>query len=198
MYELAGSEIDAALRSIDLSGDLPRRARWNLERVISQLLSSEQMTRYHGLLQWSCALKTKPVWDAAFPDEDRIFHAAEAAFSETGGDREPSSDLGELQTYLDGKFLLGEDHFPAIYAGFAAWASIRDAAEWHRPRSARAAATELDIPPDEWDSCFYSSLAASGGATWDGDGDTARRRAFWEWYAATAVPLALRAASEVD
>jgi Immunity protein Imm5 len=58
------------------------------------------------------------------------------------------------------------------------------------------AESELQLPPEDWDPCFFSSLALAGGATWDGLGDPQIRGAFWRWYLEEAVPNALEKARQ--
>jgi hypothetical protein len=96
--------------------------------------------------------------------------------------------LRQVKADLDGKFLLGEEYFPAIYAGFAAWAVARDVLFWGDPLD-ELGDTDLDIDAEEWDQCFFASIAVTGSATWENvDHDTSdARRQFWSWYLSTAV-----------
>jgi hypothetical protein len=97
--------------------------------------------------------------------------------------------LNDLKTQLENAFELGENYFPAIYAGFACWATARNAAG-HRPHEPDAPAGELDLEPDQWSPCFLASLAETGGATWEPNTDPDKRRTFWQWYLLDAIPAA--------
>jgi hypothetical protein len=124
---------------------------------------------------------------------------AEAAVSNIKGRAEvrtvPSDDLLEVKSYLDDKFLLGENYFAAVYAGFASWAVARDAVSPYRSES-MSGDSERQVSPDEWDPCFFASLALTGGAVWEGIGSPDKRREFWNWYLTTAVPDAFASASD--
>jgi hypothetical protein len=125
---------------------------------------------------------------------------AEASLSTIGGSAETamthSHDLMDVKTYLDNKLLLGRDYFPAVLAGFAAWAVARDIVSGSPLRSV-SSESELKIPPDEWDPCFFASLAITGGAIWEGIEEPDKRHRFWNWYLTTAVPEAFTAAAQL-
>ena len=187
--ERAMKELDA----IEASGELPLGARRRLQQWMRGLLGNDShFQAFRLLLGIMCARRVWSVWQAAFQDESRPLQLAELAVSDALDGRFLSSvgsaDLLALRAHLDDKFVLGDDYFPAIYAGFAAWAVARDSLA--PSSSAPDGNSELEIPPDEWEPCFLSSLAEAGGATWEGVGDPIRRRAFWEWYLTTAVPQA--------
>lgn len=97
--------------------------------------------------------------------------------------------LGEVKTDLDDKFLLGNEYFPAVYAGFAAWAVTRDVISQNRPRF-DAGESELQMSPEDWEPCFFASLAITGKAAWEEPDMSDVRRNFWEWYLTAAVPEA--------
>jgi len=40
------------------------------------------------------------------------------------------------------------------------------------------------------DSSFFAAAAYAGGAVWDSDSDSLKRREFWEWWLNEAVPMA--------
>jgi len=113
----------------------------------------------------------------------------------TSGSPWVSSEFVKVKTYLDGKFLLGREYFPAIYAGFAAWSVARHILFWDHTKAVRGD-TELDIDPDDWDACFYASAAVTGGATWENIGQPDMRREFWHWYLTAAVPESFAMAKE--
>ena len=76
----------------------------------------------------------------------------------------------------------------AIAAGLACW-TVTVIAEAHG-YVPRQVAEDTDLDMSEWEPALHASIAVSGGAPWDGRGDPALRRAFWEWYADEACRLA--------
>ena len=187
--------IQEAFMSIGVDGDLPRA--WRLRLRLALIDSADNPV--DGAQRWvaleaRCARHTWPVWCARFPDDNRpvlLLGEAEAASQSESGRQVALQHFETVKTLLDGLFDLGDEYFDAIYAGFSCWAAARAALF---QSSDLVAATELEVDPELWDSCFYSSLAASGGATWeDGDGDANLRRRFWEWFLVTALPEAASA-----
>jgi immunity protein Imm5 of predicted polymorphic toxin system len=189
----------AQIPAIDSSGELPLTVRRGLARSLLDLLGDDRRAlEFTALLGSACAEKAWPVWQSGFVSESRPIDLARAAVSRMGGAAETEAELqelGEVKTYLDNKFLLGEEYFPAVYAGFAAWAVARDVISGHPPNV--AGNSELEIAPEEWDPCFLASLAITGGATWEGIGDPDIRRSFWEWYLITAVPESFAEAAKI-
>lgn|ERR1035437_1122307 len=179
---------------IDDLGELPLTARRDLLASLRNRLPSERsVVAFEAVLGLACARRVWPVWQSAFPAvADPMDLAVDAVAMATNEGRENEQDeraIDRLKTYLDGKFLLGEQYFPAIYAGFACWAVARDVITGG-VAPATSGDSESDIPPEEWDSCFLASLAATGGATWEGISDPSVRRGYWYWYLDIAVPEA--------
>ena len=190
MTELT-SIIEHALGSINPEGELPYSERRSLRARLEESRSTEGVRPWCAL-EVLCARKVWPVWQAAFTESGDLLHLlghAEAALR----DRQPRCprrlETGEVQAMLDGKFLLENPPFPAIYAGFACWAAARSL---FLPEPSTEAESELELDPTLWDASFYASLAWSGGATWEnGAGDPIRRCEFWTWWLDEAIPEAL-------
>jgi hypothetical protein len=198
----AVDEAQAHIGDIDSAGELPLTVRRQLRESLAALLPGDDcVLAFNGVLGLTCAKQAWPVWQTAFPAESRPVDLAQAAVSmimEEGASGSPwvSSEFIEVKTYLDNKFLLGREYFPAIYAGLAAWSVARHILFWDHAKAVRGD-TELDIDPDDWDTCFYASAAVTGGATWENIGQPDMRREFWHWYLTTAVPEAFAAAVEL-
>jgi Immunity protein Imm5 len=185
--------------AIDEGGELPYAARRQLLGQLAQYLPDRNASvAFKGRLGLSCARRSWPVWQAAYPEETRPMAAAESVVTQAIAGQSDTARgqelLGEVKADLDERLLLGEAFFTAVYAGFSCWAAARDVLA---PEAAPPPAeSELQLSPEEWDPCFFSSLALAGGATWDGQGDPRIRRAFWRWYLEEAVPDALERARQ--
>lgn len=197
----AVDEAQGHIRDIDIAGELPLAARRQLKESLAALLpGGDRALIFNGVLALTCAKRAWPVWQTVFSAESRPLDLAQAAVSmitEEGISSSPwvSSECVKVQTYLEGKFLLGREYFPAIYAGFAAWAVARHIFFWDHIKAVRGN-TDLDVEPDDWDACFYASAAVTGGATWENIGEPDMRREFWHWYLTAAVPEAFTVAIE--
>lgn len=186
------------LRRIDGAGELPLAARRMLWQEIDDRLSDRaRLATFEVSLGVACARRAWPVWEAKFREDSYpldVAHNAEVIFgSRQGSIEELRRGIGKVKTYLDSKLVLGEDYFPAVCAGFSAWAVARDVVSLRCGSSVDAWSgnSELEITPEDWSPCFFASLAIAGGAVWDGQGDPDVRREFWAWFLAEAVPQAL-------
>ena len=187
---------EACQRDIDAMGDLPLPVRRHLVRDLAGLLDDATAPVFIAQLGLLSAQRVWPAWQSAFPDESRPMDLAQTAVAAAGRLAEAAKHRRELDavaTYLDNKILLGREHLTAVYAGWAAWAAARDAIAGNHD-GPPPGESELEVSPQEWEPSFYGSAAQSGGASWDRTGSPARRREFWEWYLATAVPEAFSAA----
>jgi hypothetical protein len=169
-------------------GELPYPERRRIRQAIAAQ-SQDALIR----LEANCARHSFPVWEAAVPDDRRPLNLLNEAL-----DRSQNSALTTewqlLKTSLDDMFELGDDFFPAIYAGFACWAAVRDVIG-HIPKEPDVN-SEIDIDPELWSPCFFASLAVSRGATWEPGSDPDQRRRYWEWYLINAIPACLSSPTE--
>jgi immunity protein Imm5 of predicted polymorphic toxin system len=176
---------------ITIVGELPLASRRRLiSDLAAQLGDSTRGLVFRAILGLICAKRAWPVWQSRFPSESQPMALADAAVAALmAGDTGVvgAAELGPLKTGMDNKFLLGDRYFAAVAAGFAALAVVRDVLDADRSRQEEAT-TELETDPESWDPCFHASVAIAGGASWEKVGDPAKRRSFWEWYLASAVP----------
>ena len=190
------TEMLAHVREIDDRGELPLVARRRVTDNLTRCLSDSDAVTFRALLGLACAKRAWPVWQSVFEIDTWPMDLAEAALLSLGPIEETqavdSRELMEVKGHLDEKFLLDEEYFPAVYAGFASWAVARDVLT-RKNQDQVTGDSELQIPPDEWDPCFLASLALAGGATWEGIGSRESRHEFWEWYLASAIPGAFMA-----
>lgn len=191
------SEMLTHVHEIDEAGELPLAARRRLADQLVHRLDNFRAVRFRAILGLTCAKKVWPIWRSVFLTDSWPMDFAESTLTNLESRQEAramdSRQLMEIKTYLDEKFLLGDEYFPAVYAGFASWAVARDILA--RNRNPIIGDSELQIPPDEWEPCFLASLALTGGATWERIGRSESRREFWEWYLTSAVPNAFTVAS---
>ncbi|MBO0799475.1 MAG: hypothetical protein J2P31_11700 [Blastocatellia bacterium] len=181
---------------IDSGGELPFVARGQLARELrgslNGLSGADSFLVRVGL---ECARFSWHVWGRKFPGENDIIDTAVKAVDgiadEGKADEGVVAELGGLLAHLHGKFELGDEYFAGIYAGYAAWAVVRDAVSLGQGEDPLASSgPELEVNSDDWEPCFFSSLAIVGGSTWDGFDNPDARRGFWKWYLTSAVPVA--------
>jgi hypothetical protein len=185
-------------REIDTAGELPLATRRRLkEDLIGRLPGDGNALRFIAALGLTCAKQVWPVWRTAFPAEFRPMRLAEAVVSSVN-QRNVSAvsaeeEFSSVKTDLDNKLLLGPAYFRAIFAGFACWAVARDVLTWNS-RLVVQGDNELQVSPEDWDPCFFASLAKTGKAVWEGNEESGVRREFWTWYLTSAIPDAFTAA----
>jgi len=130
-----------------------------------------------------CARRVTPLWTVAHPDDDLPIAVMEQALAgENGG------LLGKLRTHLDDVYAPAPPFHAAFAAGMACWAAANEAVTGETYEV--EAGEEREFDPDYWPPCFFASVAAAGGATWEDGSDNAARTAFWRWYLIAAVPAA--------
>lgn len=193
-FELA-VVLRSAQEAIGPDGELPYRQRRALRAALRQSWGHERAWQFLELI---CARKVLPIWSSRFPAEQEPAALVSGAEDYLLGRREviAPARLASAKTYLDDKFLLGEEAFRAIYAGFACWAAARTVLiTQFVPVDADS---EQEIDPSRWDASFMASLAYSGGAVWEGAiGDSALRRGYWVWFLTEAIAAAQSRASQL-
>lgn len=184
MNDVLRERIRQLVQQIGPDGELRYRDRRALDHAL------DQDGRLWLMVEIICAREGFAVWERHFPGEGGLATLlADAELQLLEGERViVDARLGSLRTFLDEKFLIGDEAFKPIYGGFACWAAAKAVATGRRLWA--DAPSEMDIEPVEWDAPFLASLAISGGAVWEGIGDTERRRRFWEWVLNEAVPQA--------
>ena len=168
---------------------------WSRIKVI-KTLGDNSATNYQNegyykraKLALACAYKSLYIWDEYFPDEKQPYELlknSEGIFNNEIDLNELEKYYFDLKTFLDDRFLLGEKYFRGIYAGFSCWAAV--GVVLYDSVLETKEDSEINIPPEQWDSSFYSSLAISNGAIWAEVGDIEARKEFWNWYFDEAIP----------
>ncbi|UQS24842.1 immunity protein Imm5 [Amycolatopsis thermalba] len=162
--------------ALPADGELPYADRRALHAGLGEALPR---------LELLCAERVQPIWDAAFPGDDRPRRLLGAARSGPA-DGSLKQAVRDVHTHLDNLSLRGGT---AVSAGLAAWAVARNLV-FGRPGEPGDVDGEIDLDPDDWSPCFYAASAAAGGPVWLDGSDPVARREFWRWYLLEAVPRA--------
>jgi hypothetical protein len=184
--------IEAAKRNMDLQGEPPLPYRIQILRALgnNSATTHENEGYYKRFrLARACVLKSLHFWENAFPENKQphyLLEKAEMVFANQLTLNELEPDYEKFKTVLDNLLPENENNFVPIYAGFACWAAV--AAVLYDGILETPARSEFEVPPEAWDSSFYSSLAFSGGAVWEENVDNKARAGFWIWYLDVAVP----------
>ncbi|ANC31272.1 hypothetical protein I598_1724 [Isoptericola dokdonensis DS-3] len=192
--------IEDATTSIDRDGELPAAARVRLHRVVETLgrqIHPEAARYVRAKLALTCASGGLGHLDE-HPD---LRAAAASLLRATAATMRGEHDVDELEARYETAVAHADD---LLRSG-----SVAPTVVYTLLACAAAAATtlydtdldalgdgELRSDPSDWEACFLGSLAASGGATWEGVvGDREARRRYWTWYLEVAVPHAWDPAS---
>ena len=176
--------------SIDENGELPLLKRYWLCELLQP--TNDQHVDPWLVLESISAHKVEDIWKQYFPSEQfpiELLRIADTLMDSGDDVSHMEKLLAECKTKLDDKFLLGEDYFRGVYAGFAMWAAASNIAYGTQVDEA---SFDIDLEPDEWHASFFASLAWAGGAVWEGEvADANKRREFWTWFINDALPEAL-------
>jgi Immunity protein Imm5 len=163
------SRLQCARTATPSSSGLRNTREWSSEsriRLAQRLPDRHARIAFRGRLGLSCARRSWPVWQAAFPEETKPMAAAEAAVAQAIAGKPDTAHgrelLGELKTDLDERLLFGEALFAAVYAGFSCWATVRDMLE-PGATSLPVAESELQLDLEDWDPCFSRRSRWPGG-----------------------------------
>jgi hypothetical protein len=183
--------INEAKKSISDFGEPSLKTRINILEIIGDNSFTKHPNEGYykrAKLALMCANKSIYVWDDFFPNEKEPYELlmnANDAFSNKISLEALEKKYFGFKTHLDDKFLLGEDYFRGIYAGFSVWSAVGtilyDSFLDIKDES------EVKIPPEEWDSSFYAAMAISNGVSWDKLGNVKARKDFWIWYFDVAI-----------
>jgi hypothetical protein len=139
-----------------------------------------------------------PIWERIWPENRLPHHLLDLATRVRNGELDGATLAAERnQTFTDLDdiaYLSGNN--PAVGVGYGAQhaltVAIRD--EPFDPAHPDPAVRDEDVQPEDHDSAYYASIAATGGPPWDEESSAARRRDFWQWWLSQAVPASLDAA----
>jgi hypothetical protein len=188
------SGIGRALAAIDQDGELPAVARATLHRAVDALgqdIHPEAARYVRAKLALTCATQSL----THLREHPRLHESAEALLRHVAATMRGDLDVDDLEAEYD------DAHAQAVE--LLQSGAVEPAVGYALLSCAAAASTvvydtdldglgvgEIRADPADWEACFFASLAACGGATWEGVGTRDARRHYWEWYLGTAVPHA--------
>ncbi len=186
--------IAGAVASIGVCGEFPAIERGAVHRLLDDAAADRypEAGRYvRAKLALVCAYATLPI------ARDLPELAAEAegvvdlAVATMHGDGDPDvleARTEQLTDQVDD--LLGAPGCDprAVYALLACAAAVGTLLYDTTPEE--IAADPLETDPADWDASFLSSLAITGGASWECLDGADERRRFWAWYLEEALPYA--------
>ncbi|WP_395243929.1 Imm5 family immunity protein [Agromyces sp. MMS24-K17] len=188
------AELARAAAAIDDDGELPAPERGRMHRTIDDAARRihPNAARYvRAKLALTCAQASlvHVNGSAELRAESEALLSAIAAAMRGDLDADTLETLHDSAAARTDDLLLSGSVDPrtayALRAGVAAASTLL-----YDPEPDELGTPELESDPTDWEACFFTSLAATGGAVWDGIGDAVERRRFWEWYLAVAVPHA--------
>jgi Immunity protein Imm5 len=141
-----------------------------------------------------CVRKVLGLWDEVWPDNygtrQMLMVADQYLDNSIDFDsawKRKNSFWGELDNPLfEGNYLA------IVNVGFAAVKVVTTALvdEIFDPQNLEEDISDETLDPYQWDASFYAAAAYAGGAPWEEQSNTLRRREFWKWYLNEAVPSA--------
>lgn len=138
-----------------------------------------------------CAEHVMPYWRSALPDDPRPSRMLELADELLAGRADPSAAEREKDRFevdiLDMESA-GMDS-RAASAGQAAVGVVLSTLAADYSSDLPADANDDDLDSDQWESCYFASLA-EGSYPGAPDEEPEARREFWRWFLRQAVPLA--------
>lgn len=180
-------------------GDLPLNFRRDVWRAIgprwtpkSKSVSQPHMLRFR--LAEASVRKVLPVWDAAFSEDNAPQHLLEVANAIIAGDighKQAKAGWNENWTYFDDLAYDNEALQPAVMVGYAANQLMLVAMQDEQFPAAPdpELVTDQELEPRDFDPALLASIAAAGGAIWEAKTNKKARRAFWNWWVASASSI---------
>jgi len=135
-----------------------------------------------------CVKQAGTIWSKKFGSEDglvSILSVASGVAAKTIPQNEALSIRDEFYVFVVEDQEYDDDEYPAMFVGHAAANSIATAIDDFSfdPSDLR---NDQDLDPEAFEPSYLVASAFAGGL--GDDGDTERRRHFWEWYLNVAVP----------
>ncbi|WP_299979430.1 Imm5 family immunity protein [uncultured Pseudoteredinibacter sp.] len=137
----------------------------------------------------ACAYKTLPIWEGCYDVDGTARNILSLSIQCLAGE-EPLEELKiqaeRFETIVNNIMCSSEDNIVASYAGFSCLSAFETVV--YDYDFSMEAKTEKDCTPECWDACFNSSLAISGGATWESVVlNESARKEFLLWYLKVAL-----------
>lgn len=139
-----------------------------------------------------------PLWEKARPHDDTphqiLLKVEEVMLSWKEGNFDAQSaqrEAGQFWNYMDGVALETGGKDP-VEVGYAAVEALHTAVadEEFDPSAIDYSLTDEDVDAYGHDTAFAAAADYAGGATWMPNSDASKRREFWHWWRAFAIPAA--------
>jgi hypothetical protein len=192
--EILAVELTASKNSITRQGELPADCRGKILRLFEDLSVAEHANA--GYLRRSrlaliCAQESIrriiPYESVGSVAKAMILNGS-LAISGKYDLKTLERENGNFHTEVINLLEHGDTAFVAVYAGMACFSAINTIL--YDTNFELIGKYEKDVPPDDWDSSFYGSLAAAGSAVWESKNGQAERLKYWRWYLEEAIPRA--------
>jgi len=138
-----------------------------------------------------------PVWESSWPGDrtpHRLLALADAVLEGKTGREEGVRLRNQSFDAVDDLSNRSRDKIP-VGVGYAAAQTVSTALgdEALNPKEVHPDLDDDDVEPEEHDPSYFAAAVRAGGPPWDPASSVERRRAFWEWWLAEAVPAAAHA-----
>jgi hypothetical protein len=147
-------------------------------------------------LSIAAARRVLPIWERLWPFNRLPHDLLDLTDQVCRGDVDPHSLTAlrdRAETELD-DISWGSSTKSAVGAGYAALRAL-DVARGDEPCDLPrpdSAVRDEDLQPRQRDSAYLAAAAAAGGAPWEPRSSADRRRDYWNWWLAEAVPSVAR------
>lgn len=179
--------IEEGNKILNENSELPwlfRRAfHFEVERV-SQLEHSNAGYYRRSKMAIACAYRTLNIWESC-PTVDAFGRQLLELSVDCLAGKEDLEKLKEeserFDTTVNNVMFSSEANIVPAYAGFSCLSAINTVVYDFDYSIEKEG--EKEINPENWEACFNSSLALSGGALWENAKyDERARKSFWSWY----------------
>ncbi len=141
-----------------------------------------------------------PIWESVWPGDNTPHRILVEAGQVLDGLVEPQTadrDFGKFWTYMD-SLASRLKNSSAVMVGYSAAKALCAALfdEKFDPFHINYELTDADVDPYDSDAAFAAAAAYAGGAIWNTNSISSKRREFWEWWLDEAVPAAWNSVSD--
>lgn len=184
--------VDSLDMALDEHGQISLQFNYYINHEIEQLsLEENPNAGYFRRAKWAlaAAYHVLPLWLHAAPQHMEPKNVLDTAMDCLYQQAEPYGLCQGTELLFENLVHLTQENEELQIIGAAAFSCYA---------AARVVAHDLDInllntpveekDPEDWEACFYASIAYSGGATWNEESDNFKRKEFWQWYFKNALP----------
>jgi hypothetical protein len=188
--------LDAAREALARSprGDLPRSQR---EAIWIALGSPDGEGRKRRTALGRAAIEeVLPAWEGSWPGDRTPQELLALADAVIEGKTDRNQGLARRDAAfdaMDDRSNRSRNQLP-VGVGYGAAQTLATALGYQslNPTEVHPDMDDGDVEPEEHDPSYFAAAVRAGGPPWDPASSVERRRAFWEWWLAQAVPAAAR------